>query len=768
MSRTLFTVFHANLDFSALPDEDVPLVLERCYWPLLRLAAEDHLPIGIEMPARTLERVVREDPEWVKTLRLLCEQGRVEFVGSGFAQIAAPLAPADVNRANLAFGRAAYERCLGAAPVTWFVHEQTFSQGLVPQWAAIGARQVVMEWNNPATHRHELRDLRWRPARLAMPDGSAGPGLLWNDSAVFQKMQRVAHGQAPLAEYLAFVRRAAHGGVACAYGGDLEIFDYRPGHPAPSGAERGVETTRLREALLAIARDDDNRLVLPRDAAALHASGPLVELAAPTEPIPCKKQPRYNPTRWAVSGRDAIGLNTRCHALRRKLAAAIALGCDPADAAEGLRDLVSLWRSDLRTRATDEKLAEFHERAGRLGARLRDRIERTAPPLPPGADVVLLNASNEAWNGEIVEIELRLPPGRLRDGAVRAIPTDVLAEGAAQLEVRERHRDGSVRRARLVVAPCLVPGATLALELVSRGAPTPRETPIASAERLATEAVDAALLPLRGASLGALRFPTLSPRPLVGTIGHGRFDHAAFTPDFYSAHAVAVTEQGEKVADLARTSDTITRPNGPLRASVTATTRTALGEWRKTYHAYRDRARLDVVHELHLREVRLQSLRIATLTWMPDAFRRDSLRFAAVNGGDVLETFTIPRGAKIEHPRSAAPSVSATSCLGATEGFVSAGDDRLGVAILGDRAQAALVPLLEFHDVDDEYLLRVHHTAAETDETRATFFRGVLRFAVAIVGHRADAIGEVRRTAGALARGLVFRTEHAVGIAGGL
>lgn len=34
----LYTVFHANLDFSALPDVDVPLVLERCYWPLLRFA----------------------------------------------------------------------------------------------------------------------------------------------------------------------------------------------------------------------------------------------------------------------------------------------------------------------------------------------------------------------------------------------------------------------------------------------------------------------------------------------------------------------------------------------------------------------------------------------------------------------------------------------------------------------------------------------------------------------------------------------------------
>ena len=48
----LFTVFHGNLDFSALPDADLPLVISRCYWPLLALAEKARLPLGIEMPER--------------------------------------------------------------------------------------------------------------------------------------------------------------------------------------------------------------------------------------------------------------------------------------------------------------------------------------------------------------------------------------------------------------------------------------------------------------------------------------------------------------------------------------------------------------------------------------------------------------------------------------------------------------------------------------------------------------------------------------------
>jgi hypothetical protein len=760
----VFTVFHANLDFSALPDADVPLVLERCYWPLLALAESDRLPLGIELSSRTLARIAREDPEWSKSLASLAAQGLVEVVGSGLAQIAAPLAPAEVNRANFALGQADYEAQLGAAPTTWFVHEQTFSQGLGELYAELGVERLVMEWNNPATHRPELRSLRRAPARLVLPDGTAGPALLWNDSAVFQKLQRVAHGQAPLAEYLDFVLRDAAASCVCAYGGDLEIFDYRPGHPAPPGAERGLEMGRLREALVTLARDTRCRMVLPRDAHRDLASGPCVELASASDPIPCKKQPRYNPTRWAVSGRDAIGMNTRCFALRRKVDAVAALG----GTTDGWRDLVSLWRSDLRTRATDEKISAFHEQAGRLGARLRETLDATTPALPPGADVLLVNASAEDWDAEVVEIEVRLPPGRLHEGSVRAMPASALDPDAAQLEVQERHRDGSVRSARLVVAPRLAPGERLALQLVARAAQPPVAAPIATGERLATRSVDARLIPLRGAALATLRFPAISAAPLVGTIPHGYFDDVAYTPDFYSAHSVAVTEQGEKVADLQPVSDVAAEVGGALRASLSTTTRTPLGFWRKTYRAYHDRPRLDVVHEIHLREVRLQSLRVAALTWLPGAFERDSLRFSTVNGGPGVETYAISRGARIAHPSAAAPSVSATSCLGATEGFVTAGDAHIGVAILGDRARAALVPLLEFREVDDQFLLRVHHSAAETDETRATFFRGVLRFAVAIVGHRADGLVDLRRSARSLARGLVFRTPHAVGITDGV
>jgi hypothetical protein len=38
-SLHLFAVFHLNLAFSSIEENERPLVIERCYWPLLALAA---------------------------------------------------------------------------------------------------------------------------------------------------------------------------------------------------------------------------------------------------------------------------------------------------------------------------------------------------------------------------------------------------------------------------------------------------------------------------------------------------------------------------------------------------------------------------------------------------------------------------------------------------------------------------------------------------------------------------------------------------------
>ena len=679
----LFTVFHGNLDFSALPDRDLPIVIERCYWPLLALASDARIPLGFEMPARTLERLAHEDPEWLKTFRELAERGLVEPVGSGDVQLIGPLVPADVNRANLRRGAESYARLLGAPPTTWFVNEQTFSSGLAPLYHEAGAERLVMEWNNPASRRPELRPLRHRSAKLDVGGGRTLP-LLWNDSIVFQKLQRTVHGHTPVRDYLDAVVRAQSSDdsprALCAYGGDVEIFDYRPGHPAPEGAREGREMARLAATLRTLRAVPGVAFRLPRDVFGTDELGPTVELSSASDPIPCKKQPRYNPTRWAVSGRDGAGQNTRCFLLHRWLATERALAGGPttetagvANAEDAERDLVRSWGSDSRTRATEERLLAFHARMGIALAGVRARVDRRLPERRDGEDVLLCNASDDAWEGLPIEVPLHLAPGRLHD--LRAVPdvAEFLPPGRQQLEVHGRYRDGSVRRAILLLEPELPPGARLRLRLEpalqGEGAAGGEASSVESPpDRLATGEVSAEFLLHRGGALAALAFPRQGPAALLGSVPHGSYDEIAYTPDFYSGHVVAVGEDGKKRTDLAR-AGAFAVHRGALRTTLGLRFATPIGEWTKLYRVYERHPRLDLVHGLAFHEARLASLRLGTLTARPDGFSRASLGYETMNGGDTVERFDLSPGCRVDQhapvparrrrpPASARPAAS--------------------------------------------------------------------------------------------------------------
>ncbi|MEZ4330207.1 MAG: hypothetical protein R3F35_00495 [Myxococcota bacterium] len=769
----LFTAFHANLDFSALPDADRPIVIARCYWPLLRLPEELGIPIGFELSARTLRTLLAEDPEWVKRFRGLAERGLVEPIASGWAQVVAPLAPVEVNRTNLELGRQGYEAMLGYGPETWYVHEQTFAEGLVPLYSEIGAHRVVMEWNNPASRRPELRRLRCRPARLASGDAS-GPVLLWNDSIVFQKIQRVAQGEIPFEELEALLARLAGGSDArslCLYGGDVEIFDYRPSRRLPGGSAeaRSAEADRLIGLFARLAADPRFEFVLPRslvepsDLAAL----PSVRLTSAADPIPCKKQPRYNPTRWAVTGRDGFGMNTRCHALLRSDLASRRLAPD-GPSPHCAADLVDLWRSDFRTRATEEKVLEFETRIAIALERSRARLARVAPALGEGEQLVLANPDAAPWSRMPIEIPLRLAAGRFEALELRTRRGAPLAPSQVQIETEGLHRDGSLRDVVLVLAPELPPRDVLGLELVAAPRARADEAAPSPVHRISTDRVTASFLAHRGAALEELAFPAIDGRPLLGTIAHGSFDAIEYTPDFYSGHVVALLEDGGKRTDLRPTRlELRTAASGAIRATFVARFESDLGVWQKTYRVYRGHDRLDVVHELAHHDVRIASLRLGLFTLLPDGWDLETLRYGAVHGGRAIEWHGLGRDVVVAQSKAVSAGVSASSCLGATEGWVAIADARRGILIQSDRGRAAVAPMLDFEPVDDRFFCRLSHSAAEVDETRACFLRGHQRFAFTVEGYAASDAGVFDR-ARQRHQGLIYRTEAGVGVATGL
>src|SRR5688500_8347843 len=146
----LYTAFHLNMCYSSIEEAQRPDVVARCYWPLLRLIEETPLVAGIEAPAYTLEVIERIDPGWIAALRHLMGLGKVEFLGSGYAQLIGPLVPAAVNAANLAAGSRRYRQLLGLQPRIVVVNEQAYSSGLIANYLAAGYSGIVVEWNNAA------------------------------------------------------------------------------------------------------------------------------------------------------------------------------------------------------------------------------------------------------------------------------------------------------------------------------------------------------------------------------------------------------------------------------------------------------------------------------------------------------------------------------------------------------------------------------------------------------------------------------------------
>ena len=71
---------------------------------------------ALKPPAFTLEEIAARDPAWIAQARRLIAVGRIELIGSGYAQMIGPLVPARVTEANLRLGNEIYERLLGIRP----------------------------------------------------------------------------------------------------------------------------------------------------------------------------------------------------------------------------------------------------------------------------------------------------------------------------------------------------------------------------------------------------------------------------------------------------------------------------------------------------------------------------------------------------------------------------------------------------------------------------------------------------------------------------
>lgn len=401
----LYSVFHLNLCYSSIEENRRPQVVEHCYWPLLRLIRDHGLPLGLEASAYTLEAIRDIDPSWIETLRDLLASGACEFVGSGYAQIAGPLVPADVNAANLRLGHQVYEALLGVRPTLALVNEQVFSAGLVEHYLSAGYRAIVMDWDNPARNNPD-----WTRALGGLPQRAAGVGgqsipVLWSHSLGFQRFQRYAHGDTGLDDFVSYLakRTAGNAGAYPVYTNDAEVFDFRPGrHKAEPLLDGTGEWARIEQLYAALLEDPLYRLVAPSEVLDLlerPGAGTLLRLESAEHPLSLKKQDKYSIIRWAVTGRDDTRINTLCWKLFETLKTQDSASDDD------WRELCYLWSSDFRTHVTDARWQAYSRRLETFHRNVVARASAEAPSSTKTAEPALTTPSHVERSGRWLDIE---------------------------------------------------------------------------------------------------------------------------------------------------------------------------------------------------------------------------------------------------------------------------------------------------------------------------------------------------------------------------
>ncbi len=675
MSRlNLYALFHCNLAFSLIPRDEFPSVIKNCYWPLLRMA-EDGIPIGIEMTAWTLREVQAIDPSFTTLLKELLKKRRLSFIGSGYSQAIMPLIPAEVNRWNLSLGNKYYMEILGVKPTIALVNEQTYSAGLVGLYKEAGYEAIIMDWNNCSRHNEYVKGALYTPQRVAGIGAGEEIGLLWSHSIAFQKFHRCVHGEITAEEYRDYLLshyNEKEERAFVAYSNDAEVFDYSPG----LGARPQRDFKRVGEVLRGLKSETKFTLLRPEEIINKFNGAALtkpISLHSAETPIVCKKQERYNPLRWSVTGRDSAHINARCYGIYKRLRELGSVVSSMRMEALWER-LCELWGSDFRTNTCDDKLASFNESLGWLSLESSRLMQEAgllesdgAAPLEMGRGVLAASEEN----------------GLCYAGAggpmVMTLPT--IAPWSCGFYVQEDKR-------RLQVA---------------------------------TSSVEMEFIKDRGLALKTLSFPEVCTRPLLGTISHGYFDSIEFGADFFSSHLIHTDREGVKTTDLLPVSPVIVEDEAGV--TVRAVIDTAIGRVIKEYYIPRLGQEFSLTYRLTTGALAASSLRLGIFTLLPDAFDKDTLWFETINGGTEAERFFL-KGRTLSHERPVSRAISASSCLGATEGWVRFGDDEKTLCVLSERRVVYTVPMINYRESGGSFFLRLSHSAGELDDTAYWLWRG--------------------------------------------
>jgi hypothetical protein len=691
----------------------------------------ENIKFGLEFTADTLEKIKKVDYTFIDKVKDLHNKGKCEFIGSGMSQAIFPLIPMEANIKNLGIGNKVYKNILEVIPETAYINEQTYSDGIAEIYDINNYKNLIMEFNNVDLFNKYPKEYRYQSHKIKA--GNNKLNMVWNNSIAFQKIQRYAFGTITLEEYLNYLYKQYDKDeerVFCLYGSDLEIFDYKPGnHDLKYNNHNMIEIERWYKLFEVLNNSSEFEFILPKEAAHKYNSNRTITLSTAQYPIVCKKQPKYNVVRWAVSGLQNTKINTECNRIFNDINMLTKFNMDND---ELWKDLSILFGSDYRTNTTESKFSEYYELLGKVKTNIKNsKMKIINTDDDNDYDFYLLNTNEKKQDNFIYECEISFGKGRIfKDQVSLTIDNE---EASLQLENVKYYTDNSIRECNLLFkVPALDSKQKVYCKFISNKTIEKSNKCNMCNNVIETDKVKIEFSKIKKGVIKNLILKDISSKPALGEIEHGYYDDIRYSADYFSGHTILRQDTLKQITDLDGSvilfPEDITKYN--IRIPVKSKTSGEFGELWKIYYIYINECRVDIEYNFRFNDIHPVFLRTGILTIKPDFFDINTLSYRTNNGGGT-EEYNL-RNKEFNQIGEVSLNVSSNNCMGATEEIFSIYDNSKEVVIHRDNSLLYSVPMLDYREIDNEYLLRVYHSLSECDHTGRIFWRGHSKFRMSI------------------------------------
>jgi len=353
--KKAYSIFHLNISFSSLAEDQKEIVIKNCYEPLIDMISKNDYKVSIEITGYTVEQIQIFNPNLIKKINECIKCKKIELVFSGFEQLIYQLTPKKIIDLNIDLGKEIFKESFGFIPKIFWANEQCFTSDMLRTLSEAGFESIIIEKENL----QKKLDIESNEPIVMEDLNGYSLNIVWNSSYYFQLFQRIIHGEYSLDKANNIYSNLSREDLPlCIYGSDAEVFNYRPKrfHEEANLNDKN-EWVKI-EQLYRIIENNDIQTCFIAEILKSVKKKKIVsssEIDFLDNPVYVKKQKKYNLSRWALTGRNDIDVNTRAIRLIKNIDFDLEIDY------ESKKNLVALFSSDIRTHIEEKRWNLFIE-----------------------------------------------------------------------------------------------------------------------------------------------------------------------------------------------------------------------------------------------------------------------------------------------------------------------------------------------------------------------------------------------------------------------